>query len=542
MAELNPTQEQQPAIDFPGNMVVVASPGSGKTTVLSLKIRRLLPDVPAFQGIIAISHTNKASDELERRSKSQAFDIKRSFFGTIDDFCLREIIRPFARHLMLMAADCKTVKNGELPDAVKHLLPSTPSIQQATITDLPQFLPFLQEALAQGYIPLAAVGMLAFHVTNQSSACQRYLKARYRAVFIDEYQDSGFFQHQIFLKLKELSLIAVAVGDADQSIYAFAHKHPQYLQALSDQESGFSTFPITVNFRSHSSISDFASRLINPQHSMVPTSDLRVFLKKVTGDQADIGAWLTTAIPTLMTQFKLTAMDRIAILCRSENSGHLIGDHLGLPNHVFERTAFDDEASNEAGVFKDLLQLRFNQELTAETLINQKGLLGMTMAAKRALRQAIQLCRSCPEPTLADTVLDATTRLLGHSPSQDDEQLLRDACSDSEKLRAFHAPAPGVVQILTLHKAKGLEFDVVFHADLYDHIIPKQNYPSGPHGPIFENEQQCLNLHYVGITRAIHGCVLLTSTSRVNGQGQRKRGAPSQFLFRNGTNPTPISW
>ncbi len=87
--------EQEQAIDYMGDMVVVARPGSGKTSVLSRKVRCFVSELRPYQGIIAISFTNKASDELARRCKADAFDVKSSFFGTIDDFCLREIIFPF---------------------------------------------------------------------------------------------------------------------------------------------------------------------------------------------------------------------------------------------------------------------------------------------------------------------------------------------------------------------------------------------------------------------------------------------------------------
>ncbi|MDE1712684.1 hypothetical protein PWG14_08295 (plasmid) [Chromobacterium amazonense] len=65
-------------------------------------------------------------------------------------------------------------------------------------------------------------------------------------------------------------------------------------------------------------------------------------------------------------------------------------------------------------------------------------------------------------------------------------------------------------------------------------VIPKRIYPSGTYGQIiFENEKKCLNLHYVGITRAVKACVLMTSTSRINRQGEVKNAAPSQFINRN---------
>ncbi|MBN3786587.1 UvrD-helicase domain-containing protein [Burkholderia sp. Ac-20353] len=188
MSTFTPTQEQDNAITFPKDMVVVARPGSGKTSILTQKNRRLLSEVRDYQGVVAISFTNKASEELEHRCKANGFDVKQSFFGTIDEFCLREIIRPFARHVRRVAAEMATTKVGELPETLTPFLPSRP-IQHARLADTPQFLPFLWAALTQGYIPLEAVGMLACHIVDESPACRRYLQARYRAVYIDEYQD-----------------------------------------------------------------------------------------------------------------------------------------------------------------------------------------------------------------------------------------------------------------------------------------------------------------------------------------------------------------
>ena len=110
MSKFALSQEQRNAIACPDHMVVVARPGSGKTTVVAQKVRNCLSPMRPYQGIIAISYTNKASVELERRCKAEAFDVKRSFFGTIDDFCLREIIYPFARHVMTVDRGARTAK------------------------------------------------------------------------------------------------------------------------------------------------------------------------------------------------------------------------------------------------------------------------------------------------------------------------------------------------------------------------------------------------------------------------------------------------
>ncbi|MEJ2795265.1 ATP-dependent helicase [Iodobacter sp. LRB] len=542
MANFKPNTQQEQAIQCQSDMVIVARPGSGKTRVLSRKIRNLVSELRPYQGIIAISFTNKASDELARRCKADAFDVKHSFFGTIDEFCLREIVFPFVRQLMPVGAKAKTAKLEELPEQVRVLLPAT-LIQNATTSNTDEFLPFLQGALAKGFVPLEAVGMLSRYIVEQSFACQKYLKARYRAVFIDEYQDSGYFQHELFLKLKALGLIAVAVGDGDQSIYAFAYKDSRYLLELAAQNSGFSHFAITTNFRSHPSINDFALRLLDSNHLVAPTNDMRVFIKTITGNQRDIGVWLNTAIPHLMNHYGVGSADRVAIFCRSLHSARLITDSLGLAYHLFEDAPFATAPTVETCLFSELLKLRYDHNLTAEPLIERANMLKLSPPMKRELRQALLRCRTCADDALVASVLDAATRLQGQPPSSTGATELESVCGDTSKLRWFHTASRDTVQVMTLHKAKGLEFDLVFHADLYDHVIPKRIYPPGPYGQVvFDNEIQCLNLHYVGITRAVKACVLMTSTTRINGQVQLKNGAPSQFIGRNGTNAIVIPW
>src|SRR5689334_22671808 len=86
---------QKAAIDCAGSMVITACPGSGKTTVMVEKIRQEFGNLKPHQGIIGISFTIKSSKELGDKCKRNGANIRASFFGTIDNFCLAEIIFPF---------------------------------------------------------------------------------------------------------------------------------------------------------------------------------------------------------------------------------------------------------------------------------------------------------------------------------------------------------------------------------------------------------------------------------------------------------------
>ena len=99
---MNPTPTQRDIINEDGHTVVLASPGSGKTFVMSEKIKRLLrsDDMRDYQGVIAISYTRKASLNLKKKSLTDGVREKNSFFGTIDSFCLTQVILPFGNYVI----------------------------------------------------------------------------------------------------------------------------------------------------------------------------------------------------------------------------------------------------------------------------------------------------------------------------------------------------------------------------------------------------------------------------------------------------------
>ena len=106
------------------------------------------------------------------------------------------------------------------------------------------------------------------------------------------------------------------------------------------------------------------------------------------------------------------------------------------------------------------------------------------------------------------------------------QNLNEDTCS-------FFKPAlSDEVQIMTIHKSKGLEFDVVFHLDLYEWILPAKRIgeEGGWDNQFYPSKEQDINLHYVGISRAKQACFLCSSTKRINANQEEKNGMSSEFL------------
>jgi len=105
---------------------------------------------------------------------------------------------------------------------------------------------------------------------------------------------------------------------------------------------------------------------------------------------------------------------------------------------------------------------------------------------------------------------------------------LESVLKSPEQLEGYRPPANNEICIMTLHKSKGLEFDVVFHMDLYDWVFPRRSI-----SPI--EYQQDLNLHYVGVTRAKKACYIMQGTYRYRSyKDDYYEAKPSPFLSING--------
>lgn len=539
MPNFDPTDEQRRILEYDGNCVVIAKPGSGKTFVLSEKIRVLLPDYPGYKGVIAISYTNKASDELKSRSLTGGLDRKASFFGTIDKFYIAEIIIPFGQHLFGMPTEelhpytIDTIAEQYQPDlewiTTKFNYQNLSRFQIRT----------LEEFFQRGIIVLEAVGILANYVYDQSQACRDYLRARYTHVMIDEYQDSGFPQHQFFLKLEELGLVAIAVGDLDQSIYAFSGRDPIYLALLTRQAERFRTFPLTKNHRCHPSIINYSTALMTTDFEVLETDENRVYCLRLKGSEVDIADWLNQTIAKSVAHWGVERMNEVAILVRGNRTGQIVDTNLTVPHKYFVNTPLDNDLRVWSDIFRKLLYLAIDKNNTRieflENYINP-------YRNKTFLRKIIRLIERIQiaigeEERDVEQLMDffcKIARLLNEgAENQASVNLLRRVLSTPALFDSFVPAKENEVQIMTLHKSKGLEFDIVFHLDLYEYIMPakRPDPETGEWG--YPAYTQDLNLHYVGITRARESCVLITSTERTNSYGNISNGNSSEFFRKN---------
>ena len=536
---MEPTPIQRDIINDEGNTVVLASPGSGKTFVMSEKIKKILgnEDVPEYQGVIAISYTRKASGNLKRRALSDGVWSKNSFFGTIDSFCLTQIILPFGDYVMGYAAkEVRPVVFGSLNTERKTDFgwiirdhPDYEDINQQGWNNLYQLY-------HEGKVLIESLELIALHVIKECEACRKHLQARFRYIFIDEFQDAATYTNGIFHELIGLGLIGNAVGDVNQSIFGYAHKSSQYLEEL-ETAPGFTPYWLEDNFRCSIPIVNYSSRLLHPDYVITESEDEPVKLVYVNGDEESVADYLNHHIEVHCAERKITDMGEVAILVRNGRTQTAIDNCLDIPHRVIETTALDQDLNPRSRLYAQLLQFYFSDNMSFLGVIDDNA--DYEMMTKNERDRLITLkeeIKSVEENEIEDELprlFKAVADIVLPKFEEGDAKNNLIMVLGNERMRDTYKPLTGnEVVIMTLHKAKGLEFEMVYHLNMNEYEIPFKKYEN--YQAVYPNETQDLDLHYVGITRAKKACFLITNTLRHNSYDELKRSQPSEFLSRNG--------
>ncbi|PJE57808.1 MAG: hypothetical protein COU81_04090 [Candidatus Portnoybacteria bacterium CG10_big_fil_rev_8_21_14_0_10_36_7] len=244
--------------------LVRALPGSGKTTILTLKIKNLLIDDPRLNKLCCISYTNVNVEDLET-SCSLILDteqMKKIDFLTFHKFCLQYVLAPFSylyrsgkngfrvykkyfdfnEHGTDLIAYLieKKIKESDIQEILKtekiyynfkfsngSLKITSNSVDTHTVNE---YLNFLN---SQRLIDFNLVPLLSLFIIQNNPVVRRVLNKSIDWIFIDEFQDVSEIQCKIIEALsgsrikKDSDTKWFMVGDPNQSIYGFAGANPR---------------------------------------------------------------------------------------------------------------------------------------------------------------------------------------------------------------------------------------------------------------------------------------------------------------------------
>jgi DNA helicase II / ATP-dependent DNA helicase PcrA len=520
---LNP--EQRRAVEaVRGPVCILAGAGSGKTTTVTRRVaNQVATGAFAAEEILAVTFTDKAATEM--RERLEALGVRGVTARTFHSAALAQLHRfgePPQRILPSKALALRRIANalpppykfrpaGDLATEIewaknRRLTPDAyldglgdhePPIPRDLMLGV--FRRYEAGKAEHGFVDFEDLLERTVRMLDEDQHALAEVRARYRAFTVDEYQDVNLLQQALLDRWLGSSDELCAVGDDYQSIYAFAGATPQYLLGLPRRFPHATVVRLEANYRSSPEILALANRIVpalggaekvlRAARPSGPEPELKAV--------ADEPAYVVEQVRALQTAG--VAFEEMAVLCRTN-----------------ARLADFEEAFHEA-------QIPFQ---------------GAALLSREAARQLLKrLAKLSPTPVVAAAVrgyaedagwVERTPEKLGErevvrqadlgrlvklaAEFDDGERTTRDFIADlQERFGTTGAERRGV-HLLTLHGAKGLEFEAVFIPRVEERELPIRQAKQ-PH-EIAEERR----LLYVGLTRAKRHLAVTWS------------GRPSRFL------------
>ena len=249
------TKAQLAAINSNANrIVVVAGPGSGKTTTSLARMVRLINESVPASAIAAITFTNAAALETESRLANLIPGAKLGFCGTLHSFMLRllQTNGPLVGFNRAISIASESFQNELIDTLIEDF--RWKGSRKAVVDEIARG-PFenvntpLEVIRGDYYGRMKKAGLIDFDgiLFYGLELVRKQFAPGFQHLFVDEFQDSSTIDFQIYQAIKIPNLFIV--GDVDQSIYGFRGGNPSLLMRLLESEHGCK-FILNENFRS----------------------------------------------------------------------------------------------------------------------------------------------------------------------------------------------------------------------------------------------------------------------------------------------------
>ncbi len=388
LAGLNP--EQLAAVTLPnGHALILAGAGSGKTRVLTTRIAWLLQNGHATPGgILAVTFTNKAAKEMVARLTAMLpVNVRGMWIGTFHGLCnrllrahhkaaglpqafqildtqdqlsaIKRLCKQFnvdeerfpPKQLAYFIAGCKEegMRPGDVP---AHDADGRKKIELYQLYE--------EQCQREGVVDFGELMLRSYELLRDNDPIREHYQRRFRHILVDEFQDTNRLQ---YLWLKQMAgdevagrlqshASVMAVGDDDQSIYAFRGARVGNMADFVREFDVQHQIKLEQNYRSYSNILDSANHLIghnsrrlgkNLRTTQGAGEPVRVY--EASSDLAE-AQWMVDEIKQLVRSDGFERKE-IAVLYRSNAQSRVIESALfnaSVPYRVYGGLRFFERA------------------------------------------------------------------------------------------------------------------------------------------------------------------------------------------------------
>jgi DNA helicase-2/ATP-dependent DNA helicase PcrA len=606
--------QQQVVAHQDGAILVVAGPGSGKTRVLTERVRRLQDEPGQHFRVLALTFTNKAANEMIERLNDVPDIRKRAFVGTLHSFCMEVLgnrgkpigvdglpniferfddrkqmlinaVRsdPRLSALLRDAGDAKEQQRmiarwleriSELKNSL--VLPSMVDDEnERALYDA--YNAELRASAAYDYDDLL---LLTYRLFVERPKVADFYQRQYRYICIDEAQDLNEAQYRLLVALcgSEFRNVMM-VGDPKQAIYVWNGADPRYLDSF-ERDFAARKITLTDNFRSSKAVVTAAQHL-DSSYTVEGQLPVRGAVELIEcEDEPSEAVAVVSKINSLITKGHADiegeiSLGRCAVLGRNRFVFGSLEEELarqGLSFYKkFSAAAYQSE-SDIVEQFELAMRLMANPrdqlhlgvlvkawgvqidetDLQSGTLRSDPLSLLQTLAkgSKKGCSDAVMDAIAAMRWTGDDfRFLSAITKIEEFSMGLSDEDralVLQDTREWRKHWNSYIRSEPGGnhnitsflgqvalgttqqdtedgLLLLTVHSAKGMEFDVVFLIGMAEGIFPDYRAK----GRSLEEERRSA---FVAVTRSKRLLYITYPKTKIMPWGDTKRQQPSRYL------------
>ncbi len=277
-------KEQSDAImHVDGPMLVVAGPGSGKTTVIARRIKYLIESAGVSPAdILVITFTKAAAGEMENRFKSitkgSGYHVRFGTFHSIF-FWIVKTAYHLSNSSVISESEKRNIVEGimkqmslnyENKDDIMSSIISQISLVKCDMLDIESYysndMPetifreiyrrMNAELKRNGKIDFDDMMVMCYELLTSRADILAHCQNIFKYIMVDEFQDSNRLQYEIFRLLVGERQNAFVVGDDDQSVYGFRGARPEIMQQFTKDYPNTKIVKLNINYRCDQKITE----------------------------------------------------------------------------------------------------------------------------------------------------------------------------------------------------------------------------------------------------------------------------------------------